>query len=357
MRDSLGWNYAQAGLLNTANGVGYLVGALSVGPLVARYGAGRVFRWSILLTATSLLATGLFTSYGALLLCRALAGLGGGVAYVGGASVLLQLDRSPHSSFPLGVYYGGPGLGIALSGAVVPLLLAMPLFGWRGAWVGLGLLGWALLLLVEVALRGQPAEARARAQQERLFDLRDYVLLWPTLLAYTLFGLGYIGYMTFVVAFLRAMQVAPDVVNLFWVFLGLCAATAGFVWGPLVRHASPRIALAAMFVALTLGALLPVLALSSWSFVLSALLFGPSFLAVVSAVTKQARQALPPARVPTVMGNATALFGAGQLVGPVLTGLVADMQGGLALGLMGSAGVLGLALLLVLLGPTPRTRF
>ncbi len=36
---------------------------------------------------------------------------------------------------------------------------------------------------------------------EELFVLRDRQRLWSALAAYTLYGLGYIGYMTFVVAF------------------------------------------------------------------------------------------------------------------------------------------------------------
>ena len=102
-----------------------------------------------------------------------------------------------------------------------------------------------------------------------------------------------------------------------------------------------------------LGALLPILATNVWSFALSAVLFGGSFLAVVTAVTRQVRQTLPPARWTAVMGNATALFAIGQLVGPTLTGAIADRQGGLALGLLCSGALLGIATLVALLGPQP----
>ena len=57
--------------------------------------------------------------------------------------------------------------------------------------------------------------------------------LWPALLAYALFGLGYIGYMTFVVAFLRADTVAPIVVQGFWVLLG--GGVLLFLIAPLIQ--------------------------------------------------------------------------------------------------------------------------
>lgn len=59
MRGSLGWNYAQAGSMNSANALGYLVGSIAVGPVVARWGAARVIRLSLLAVGCSLVTTGL----------------------------------------------------------------------------------------------------------------------------------------------------------------------------------------------------------------------------------------------------------------------------------------------------------
>src|SRR5919199_788585 len=63
MQRSLGWTYAQAGVVNSANALGYLCGALAVGPCVARWGAPRVVRLSLLAVSLSLLATGWFSAF------------------------------------------------------------------------------------------------------------------------------------------------------------------------------------------------------------------------------------------------------------------------------------------------------
>ena len=352
MQQSLGWTYAQAGLVNSANALGYLGGALAVGPFVARWGAPRVVRFSLLAVSLSLIATGWFSAYWILLLARIVAGAGAGLMFIGGVAVVLALDTSQRSDLPVGVYYAGPGIGIAISGVLVPGMLGAFGWDWRAVWIALGVLGMLLQAAVEPPLRRAArlprASMPATAVRTRLM-FGDYLRLWPALLAYTLFGLGYIGYMTFVVAYLRATNVDPAIVQGFWVLLGVCAALCGFTWRPALRSLAPHHALSCILLALSVGAGLPVLFGELWSFALSAVLFGSSFLAVVTAITVEVRRTLPAERWTTVMGNATALFALGQLIGPTLTGLLADTSGGLALGLRGSAALLGVAAAIALI--------
>jgi predicted MFS family arabinose efflux permease len=354
MQQSLGWTYAQAGLVNSANALGYLGGALAVGPCVARWGAPRVVRLSLLAVSVSLIATGWFAAFWLLLLARVVAGAGAGLMFIGGVAVVLTLDASHHSDLPIGVYYAGPGTGIAVSGLLVPWLLGSLGWDWRAVWIALGALGLLVQLLIEPPLRWAERSRRPNTTTtlpHRRLVPQDYVRFWPGLLAYTLFGLGYIGYMTFVVAFLRVGDVAPTIIQEFWVLLGVCAALCGFTWRPVLRRLAPRYALCCILLALTAGAALPVLVAQPWSFALSAILFGSSFLAVVTAITLQVRRSLPAERWTMVMGNATALFALGQLLGPTLTGVIADTPGGLALGLRGSAGLLGIAAAIALMKP------
>jgi MFS family permease len=356
MQHSLGWTYAQAGVVNSANALGYLCGALAVGPCVARWGAPRVVRLSLLAVSLSLIATGWFTAFWLLLLARVVAGVGAGLMFIGGVAVVLALDASHRSDLPVGVYYAGPGIGIAISGLVVPWLLGALAWDWRAVWVALGALGLLSQILVEPPLRLAEHAVRLKAsasKPHRQLILRDYLRLWPAMLAYGLFGLGYIGYMTFVVAFMRAANVAPVVVQGFWVLLGICAALCGYTWRPVLRRLAPRYALCCILVALSVGAGLPVAATELWSFALSAVLFGSSVMAVVTAITAQVRLTLPAERWTMIMGNATALFALGQLLGPTLTGIIADTSGGLALGLRGSAVLLGVAAAIALIKPRP----
>src|SRR5262245_22804138 len=153
MQQSLGWTYAQAGVVNSANALGYLCGALAVGPCVARWGAPRVVRLSLLAVSLSLLATGWFSAFWLLLVARVVAGAGPGLMFIGGVAVVLALDASHRSDLPIGVYYAGPGIGIAISGIVVPWLLGTLGWDWRAVWVALGVLGLAAQVAIEPPLR------------------------------------------------------------------------------------------------------------------------------------------------------------------------------------------------------------
>src|SRR5690349_7372942 len=153
MQQSLGWTYAQAGLVNSANALGYLGGALAVGPCVARWGAPRVVRLSLLAVSLSLIATGWFTAIWLLLLARVVAGASAGLMFIGGVAVVLALDASQRSDLPVGVYHAGPGIGIVLSGLVVPWLLSGQGWDWRMVWIALGALGLLCQALVEPPLR------------------------------------------------------------------------------------------------------------------------------------------------------------------------------------------------------------
>ena len=59
MRADLGWTYAQAGWLNTANALGYILGALGTMAAIRRLSPSLLFAVGLLATAVAITATGL----------------------------------------------------------------------------------------------------------------------------------------------------------------------------------------------------------------------------------------------------------------------------------------------------------
>jgi predicted MFS family arabinose efflux permease len=354
MRNGLQWSYAEAGLINSANSVGYFLGTTLVGISAARLGPGVTLRLGMTIASLSMLVTGLLSDYTLLLVMRTLTGIGGGLIYVGGATVLLQRS-GPTGNPPLSVYYSGPGLGIALSGIIVPTALGLLAGdGWRTIWIGIGLFGLTAMLLMEPHLRGTTPTHRHAADGRRSI-WRGYGRIWPMLLAFLIYGIGYIGYMTFVIAFLQSLGAAPGVIQWFWIVLGLCAATGNLAWSIAFRRIGPQRSAGLILLTMALAAALPVFAAQIWVFMLSGILFGGSFLAMVVAVTSQIRNCLESEQWAGATGHAVAFFAAGQLIGPALTGIVADMQGGLALGMLLSFGMLVVAALVSQIPGTPHS--
>jgi predicted MFS family arabinose efflux permease len=342
MRTDLGWSYALAGAMNTANATGYFLGALACPWLMRRWGPSVLLVGGALLASVFMVGSGFFTQTQALLLQRLLAGAASALVFVAGGLLAARLGaRDPQrSGLLLGVYYGGTGLGIAVSALLVPWALYAALaeaHGWRWAWWALGALccGFSLVLLWPARVMGAWAAPVLQAGQlERHFQWRPFGF---GLAGYTLFGVGYIGYMTFVVALLRSQGRTATEVTVFYALLGLAVMASSRIWAGLLdrhRDGRPQAVLNAL---LGLATLLPALT-QAWPLVLlSGCLFGGVFLSVVASTTALVRHNLPQSAWGAGISAFTMVFAAGQIVGPTVVGWIADGAGGLERGLVFSA--------------------
>ncbi|HEX7039331.1 MAG TPA: YbfB/YjiJ family MFS transporter [Trueperaceae bacterium] len=324
MQADLGLTLAQAGLVGSANTGGYLLGAVASHAVLGRVGYRRGVYASLFLQAATVLALWLGPPYWLLLALRLAQGVLGALVFVGGAALLLS---SGARATAMGLYFGGMGAGLVLS------TLALPFGdGWRTSW---GLLGLAALAMALVAL---PAAPRLREPPPRRPEEGGGLGgLAPALAAYALYGAGYIGYMTFVTSGLRAPLAQ------FWVVLGVGAALTGVAWGPVIDRLGGAPGLRLVLLVLAVSSLAPLLAAAPYA---SALLFGVSFLGVITALTTLFRERLPAGEWARAMGLSTAAFATGQALGPALSGVVGDALGGVGAALWSATALLAASLLL-----------
>jgi predicted MFS family arabinose efflux permease len=154
---------------------------------------------------------------------------------------------------------------------------------------------------------------------------------------------GYIGYMTFVVALLRTQGRSAAEITVFYGLLGLAVVASSRIWAGLLDRYKDGRPLTVLNGLLGVATLIPALT-QSWPLVLlSGVLFGGVFLSVVAASTALVRHNLPQSAWAAGIGAFTAVFAAGQIVGPTVVGLIADGVGGLEQGLVFSALALWLA--------------
>ncbi|WP_289018057.1 YbfB/YjiJ family MFS transporter [uncultured Ornithinimicrobium sp.] len=366
MSAELGWTWSQAGALNTANAAGYLAGALVAAPTARALGTGRAFLLGSAVCTAALLLTALTGTYGVLLLARAAAGAGGAWAFVLGAALVAAAgaEGTPRrAALMLGLYYGGAGGGMTLAGLLVPWVLdrapgsavdvpgAGGLVGWQLGWVALAALGALATVVAAGALRSTADPAPPSAEHRRWDRGR---IGWLSG-GYTFFGLGYIAYLTFVVAFLQEQGVGLATVAAFWVVVGLAASAGWFAWGPLIGRLGGSRAMTVLMTVLALGTVLPVVVAQTWAFFVSGVVVGGTFLSVVTAMTVGVRRVLPAGLWTSGLAFATAAFGAGQTVGPWLTGWFSDRLDSLGAGLVLSAALLVAGALLVLPQREPGT--
>ena len=263
-----------------------------------------------------------------------------------------RLAATTRTATPITLYYAGAGLGIALSGAAIPLLLQGHPDRWPLAWVGLALAA----ALATAASWG--AACGDRDQVARPTGRRRLRLLWPVTVAYVLFATGYLAYLTFLSVYLVDHHATATQVALTWSLLGAAVVAAPSLWSRPITAWPGTWALAALLLglgaaaALLLGlgaaAALPLLSSEAPLVLASAVAYGATLMSVPAAVTALVRTHTEPAGWTPTLAALTALFAAGQAAGPWAAGALAELtssDAGLAwtAALCVAAGVLAIA--------------
>lgn len=360
MRDDLSWTYTLAGAMNTFNALGYLLGALLTPWALRRWGAVRVLIAGSMLASVLMALTGFFTDALYLLAQRFLAGAASASVFVSGGLLAARLGaHTPsQSGLLLGIYYGGTGWGIVISALCVPSAMAWAAADqsphtWAWAWWSLACV-CALISVVLWTIRSHlnrwmpevlPEEVSAVAQPSP-HNAQPVWRVWaPGLLGYGLFGVGYIGYMTFVVAVLREQGASAANVTFFYAALGLAVVASSRIWAGLLNHFKGGQALAILNALLSVATVIPALT-SAWpAMLLSGVLFGGVFLSVVASTTAMVKHNLPASQWAAGISAFTVVFAIGQIAGPTVVGWIADGPGGLQRGLVFSAAALFLGAL------------
>jgi len=311
--------HAQAGLsasagasLATANYLGYLAGALA-GILLPRLVRSRsVLRGSLILLTVTLLAMPLTHAVAAWWILRMAAGVASALIFVIAVSSLLTHLRG-HPAYLPGWGLGGVGAGIALSGILVLILRSVG--DWRSAW-------WASAALAAVLAAGSwtlrpepsavPAASSAGAGGPARHP-RTHRWFGALFACYTLEGVGYIIAGTFLVAAIE--QTSPGWIGGgAWILAGLAAVPSSAVSAWLSRRWSRPDLLLVALVVQAIGIALPVLDGGAPAAVISAALFGATFLSIATIALSAGAHL----QFPRSVALLTVGYSVGQVLGPLV---------------------------------------
>src|SRR5690606_22085798 len=155
---------------------------------------------------------------------RVLAGVASAFIFISGGLLAARLGamHGQRAGFLIGLYYGGTGLGITVSALLVPAALEAGVaagapHAWQWAWLALGVACVAATAAMVTRARdvgGAPGRAGSSGR----------LRLSPFAFGMTgdfMFGVGYVGYMTFVVALLKEQGMRADAIVAFYAALGL----------------------------------------------------------------------------------------------------------------------------------------
>src|SRR6266478_3865187 len=324
MAEGLGLTKGEAGLIASANFLGYLLGAL--GASSAALPGGRR-AWAIAALAVSALSTGIMglsSSLPVFLVLRFIGGVASAFALVFASA--LVLDRLTAAGRPalIALYFAGVGSGIVLSALLVAGLAAAG-YDWRVFWLASGalsLLGLgAVVRLVPGMAEVKPAAA---AQRGGPIDRRLRALI----AAYGLFGFGYVITATFISTIVRSSPDLQSLEPVVWLIVGLAAIPSVAIWAWVGRRIGNGRGFAIACVAT------------------AAVLLGGTFVGITATGLVNARE-LSTADPRRSLALMTAIFGVGQMIGPTFAGFVHDLSGNFRLPSLAAAAALVIAAALV----------
>jgi predicted MFS family arabinose efflux permease len=356
MQADLDWTYTQSGWINTANALGYIAGALLTLALVGRIKAPTLFIAGLIVTSVSLLMCGFDDGFWYLTTWRIIAGIAGAPVFIAGGAMAATLfpGDAQKNALAIAGYFGGAGLGMILSGAVLPGVFdARGAAFWPNAWIVLGVTSLVMTpVSIWAALQVQITAASKRSTAR--LPVRKMA---AALLGYGLFATGYIVYLTFVVAWMQQIDLSVATVSVSWVLIGIGIIVSPFVWKPVLARYASGVPLALACAVTGVATLGPVLVPNVAGLVLSAFLFGLAVFIGPGSVTSFGRKNLPQELWAKSVSLFTLVFAIGQTIGPVAAGAIGDLTGTLSAGLLSAGAILiaaaAIAALQKQLGPTP----
>ena len=329
MKRDLGLSYTQAGSLGTLTALGYLLTLLPAGQLARRWSnRGSVLLGLSVITAGFAL---LWLVQGFLPLQALMVLLGTGTAFVFTPLVSLLTGWFPQRrGMVIGMATSGVGLGVLLSGVLVPRLsLAYGPGSWRLVWAIFAGLAALSVLLSVLVLRDPPAR-QGNSAEKPSSSLSVYrnpgVLLVGA--AYGLGGFAFSMQTLFMLSYTLSAGVSPTVAGTLVAVNGLLSVVSGVGWGWISDHLGrgPAMVLAASLGFLAM--LAPVLWPSLLSFGLHYVVVGLTISGLFTLFQASSTEQVRPPDAPLALSAITVFYALGQLLGPAVAGRVIDASGG-----------------------------
>ncbi|MBZ9668147.1 YbfB/YjiJ family MFS transporter [Mesorhizobium sp. ES1-3] len=335
MMEELHLSPADAGWIASANYLGYLVGALVAAGNWA-HGRERLLMLAALGASAVLAALmGLTDAMAVFLAIRFLAGLASAFVMVFMASIVFSHIAEAGRGDLQAWHFGGVGLGIAISAAMMAVLVTEHA-GWAQGWLWSGAISACGFVAVALLANQGPLTNGEALPEPGLPKDRSLI---KVIVAYGLFGFGYVVTATFLVAIVRQGGGSRVFEAVVWMAAGLAGFPSVWLW----QKIAARIGL---YAAYALGCFVEVVGVTAsvatggrTGPLLGGVLLGGTFIAITALGLQAARRQAPgsPRRIFALM---TASFGLGQIIGPIAAGLLAQASGDFFLASIVAAAVL-----------------
>ena len=339
MQTQIGMSESLAGWLAGWNYLGYLTGLFMVWLMRDLRLKDFFYRYGLFLSVFTTAIMAAHTNELIWYLSRFFAGISTALGFMLGSGLVFKWLLNNGHRQRMGVHFAGAGLGIILSALVVELTVSGLLdLNWREQWLVLA--GFGFLFTVP-AFYLLPLPGKTDIEAHKVIDTsqepsRRWLLLLT--IAYICAGFSNTANVTFTSLMTEYIPLAGEG-TLMWVYVGLAAAPAPFIWQRVGRQIGFLNAIRAAFALNIVSNLLLVFYDAYFAVMLSALTFGFAFMGIVSLVLSIIGNKYGQ-RSTQIMAQLTLGYCLAQIISPILTGTIAEMTGDFRLSLYIISGIM-----------------
>ncbi len=344
MDADLGLGYGRMGFIGTGNFCGYLLGVLMSSTLVRRFDYRRVINVGIFLVGISMVIVGRADGFWLVLAAFFLTGIGSGLANVPVMGLVSQWFAASHRGRASGLMVSGIGLGIMITGLLIPYVnnrLGAG-EGWRLNWMILGAVVLVIAFICSLLIRNRPAElgltrvgsgtGQSSGRRKNPADEKPFRAGRRTLAylggIYFCFGFSVVIYVTFVVtSLINDYGFSEALAGRFWIWFGFAGMFSGPIFGSLSDRAGRPRTLALVYGLQSASLLLLALNPFPGSISFSIILFALCAWSVPSIMAAAIGDYLGSLRAASGFAVLTLFFSVGQISGPALAGVMAEESG------------------------------
>jgi len=208
---------------------------------------------------------------------------------------------------------------VGIAGCSVAVAVMSPWLDWRAQWFAFTAIACVLLVPALSWLPAPDTSTVTRSGAPMHDNPPSPLFLRVFMASYFCAGVGYVISATFIVAIVNRLPGLEGQGSWSFLAIGLAAAPACIVWDFIARRTGVLNALILAAVLQIVGILLPVAVGGMAGAIAGALLFGGTFIGMVSLVLTMAGRYYP-TRPAKMMGKMTISYGVAQILGPTVTG-------------------------------------
>ncbi len=322
MMESLGLTASEAGLIASANYLGYLIGAVFAAGGWAQGRERPLMLAAILASAVLAGLMGLAGDIAAFLAIRFLGGVASAFAMIFLSTIVFARLAALNRDSLAALHFGGVGVGIAASSLMIAVLLLQGA-DWRAGWFWAAALSFAGASAVALLVRAVPAGLGEVRREPRI---PRSPALTRIIVAYGLFGFGYIVTATFLIAIVRQGEGGRLFEAGVWLATGFAGIPSVWLWNRVGNRVGFPLTFALACAVEAVGVIASVVLGGYAGPLIGGVLLGGTFISATALGLVAGRRLAgeAPRRVLALM---TAAFGTGQIIGPIVAGYLADWTG------------------------------